>query len=231
MRIRGERECQHCGTRWSYYETGSITCPECESPVSVGVGERTEHTDAPVEFDLTPVRRAVDEVPLREVAERAADRAGEYVRKTGFVNAGDLQPLPDAYLAAAELRQVGSQIAGGLRVDDPVELYFLELLRGADAGERPDVDDVPASIQAARGRAVASSVAAVQSDLRRIVTDPEHRVSQVLSTLTTHRKRVEALDGDVSPREAERLVRTVRDLLAYLREDDETALVRAQDRL
>jgi uncharacterized Zn finger protein (UPF0148 family) len=231
MRIRGERECRQCGTRWSYYETGAVTCPDCGSPVSVGVGERAEHTDAPAEFDLTPVRARVDETPLREVAEAAADRAADYLRATGFVHAGDLQPLSETYLAAAELRQLGTELAGGLRVDDPVELYFLSLLGGADEGDRPDPDEVPDAVRGARGRAVAAAVDAVQSDLRRVLADPEPRVSQVLSSVTTHRKRIEALDGDVPPREAERLVRAVRDLLAYLRENDETALARAEDRL
>ncbi len=56
-----ERECTECGTRWSYYETGSIGCPACGSLHSVGLDERTEHTDLRVEFDLTPVRADIDE--------------------------------------------------------------------------------------------------------------------------------------------------------------------------
>jgi DNA-directed RNA polymerase subunit RPC12/RpoP len=41
MKIRGERECKDCGARWSYYETGSVSCPECGSRRSVGVDDRT----------------------------------------------------------------------------------------------------------------------------------------------------------------------------------------------
>ena len=230
MRIRGERECQSCGARWTYYETGSIACPECGSMVSLGVGERVEHTDDPVEFDLSPVRSAIDSAPREEVAEQAAALAREFCRRTGFVNAGSLQPLSDTYLAAAELREVGATVARGLRLDDAEELYYLALLRGADQGERPDVEEVPASLRAERGRAVARAVDAYQTDLRRVLEEPEPPVSQVLSSLTTHRKRVEALDGDVAPREAERLVRALRDLASYLREGDETALARASDR-
>jgi DNA-directed RNA polymerase subunit RPC12/RpoP len=31
MKIRGERECTDCGTRWSYYDTASVECPQCGS--------------------------------------------------------------------------------------------------------------------------------------------------------------------------------------------------------
>jgi hypothetical protein len=230
MRIRGERECQSCGARWAYYDTGSITCPDCGSPVSVGVGDRVEHTDEPVEFDLGPVRDSVDSAPREAVAERAAALAGEYCRRTGFVHAGELKPLSDTYLAAAELRQVGTTVARGLRLAEPAELHYLALLRGADQGDRPGVDDVPDALRAERGRAVARAVEAYQSDLRRLLEDPEPTVSRVLSSLTTHRKRLEALDGDVAPREAENLVRAVRDLGQYLSDGDETALASARER-
>ncbi len=231
MRIRGERECQACGEYWTYYETGSIACPACGSPMSVGVGERVEHTDDPVAFDLTPVRDALDETPREEVAEHAAALAREYCRRTGFVHAGDLQPLSDTYLAAAELREVGATVARGLRLHDDAELYYLTLLRGADEGERPGVEAVPDALRAERGRAVAHAVEAYQSDLRRVLADPDAGVRRVLSGLTAHRKRIEALDGDVPPREAEALVRVARDLGRSLREDDEAALARAIDRL
>lgn len=231
MRIRGERECQSCGTRWTYYDTGTITCPECGSPMSVGVGERVEHTDDPVEFDLAPVRDSIDRAPREEVAEQAAALAREYCRRTGFVHAGALQPLSDTYLAAAELREVGAAVARGLRLADDAELHYLALLRGADEGERPPPADVPDGFRAERGRAVARAVEAYQSDLRRVLAEPDPAVSEVLAGLTTHRKRLDALDGDVEPREAETLVRAARDLGRYLIQDDETALARAAERL
>jgi hypothetical protein len=52
----------------------------------------------------------------------------------------------------------------------------------------------------------------------------------VLSGVTARRKRIEALDGAVDPAEAEQLVRAVRDLSAFVREGDETALARADQR-
>ena len=231
MEIRGERECSACGHRWSYYETGGVTCPECGSHRSTGVGERAEHTAGTGGFDLTPVREAVDEESLAAVAEDAADRAADYVRQAGFVHAGDLQPLDDTYLSAVELRRVGTTLARRLQVTDEEELYFLTLLRGGDQGERPEPEAVPDSLRAERGLAVAAAVDAYVSDLRRVPGEPEPAVGEVLSRLRAHRKRIEALDGDVAPEESERIVRTVRDLGTYLTADDETALARARSRL
>jgi uncharacterized Zn finger protein (UPF0148 family) len=231
MKVRGERECQSCGARWSYYETGSINCPECGSIHSRGVGERAEHTAGPATLDLAPARSAVDDEPLREVAERAAEAAGEYVRRAGFVHAGELQPLSETYLAAVELRQVGATLSRSLRVTDEEELYFLWLLRGADSEERPPPDAVPDNLRAERGLAVAVAARRYISDVRRLVTDPDPPVTEVLSALRARRKRIEALDGDVDPIEAERIVRMLRALSAYLREGDEGALARAQERL
>ncbi|MXR22522.1 endonuclease Q family protein, partial [Halobacterium bonnevillei] len=58
MDVRGERECKSCGTRWSYFETGSVACPECGSVRSVGVGERSQHTDGNATLDLSDAQRA-----------------------------------------------------------------------------------------------------------------------------------------------------------------------------
>ncbi|MEF8853932.1 MAG: TFIIB-type zinc ribbon-containing protein [Haloarculaceae archaeon] len=231
MRVRGERECQSCGTRWSYFETGKVTCPDCGSQVSVGLSERVEHTDDPVEFDLSSVRAAIGEAPREEVAEEAAAAARDYCRRSGFVHAGEIDPLSETYLAAAELREVGVTVARGFALAEEEELYYLSLLHGADRGGRPEPDAVPESIRDDRGRAVARGVGAYRSDLRRAVEDPEPAVSRTLSSLSAHRKRVDALDGDVPPREAEILVAVARDVGGYLRGEDETALARAGDRL
>jgi uncharacterized Zn finger protein (UPF0148 family) len=229
MEIRGERECAACGTRWSYYETGSVECPACGSLRSTGVGDRAEHTASPVEFDLTPLRSAVDADPLEEVGERAAERAAEYVRRAGFVDAGELRPLADTYLVAAELRRVGSYVARTLRLAEPEEAYFLRLLRG-DTDGRPPAAEVPESLAPERALAVTASVDAYLGDLRRVLEEPEPPVTRVLSALDSRRKRVEALDGEVELDEAERLVRAVADLHAYLGEGEEAALARAQER-
>jgi hypothetical protein len=230
MEIRGERECTDCGARWTYYETGSIECPDCGSIRSVGVGERTEHTAGPAELDLQPAIEVIDEKPLDAVADIAVEQARAYLRTAGFVHAGDLRPLTDRYLLAAELRRVGATVGRAIRVSDDEELYVLSLLRGGADGERPPPAEVPKSLRAERGLAVAAAASAYVSDVRRLYEDPEPAVTDVLSAVRARYKRIEALDGDVPPEEAEAVVRALRDLGEYLREGDEAALARAGDR-
>ena len=232
MKIRGERECQSCETRWSYYETGSVVCPNCGSMRSVGLDEPTEHTASPVTLDLTEIRGLVDDQPFDDVAGAAAAACREYVRKRGFVSGGDLQPLDDAYLAAAELRHAGEAVAHSMRVSDPEEYYLLELLRSADQGERPPVDEVPDSMHDVRGLAYAQAVEAYRTDLRHFLDDhPDETVRSLLATLRDHQKRIEALNGDVSPRTAGELVYVTRAVGRAVIDDDETALAEAQRRL
>ncbi|MFC6718784.1 TFIIB-type zinc ribbon-containing protein [Natrialbaceae archaeon GCM10025810] len=232
MKIRGERECTECGTRWSYYETGSVGCPACGSLRSVGLDERTEHTDVRVEFDLTPVRNAIDDVSTAELADRARDACREYVRRRGFVNAGELRPLDDTYLAATELLHVADVVARGLRLDEREELYFLSLLRDADDGQRPPPEEVPRSLRSARGLAYANAAREYRRGVRtwaedRSLVAPER---SALELLGDHVKRLRMLEGDVPPETAETLVEAVRDLADGLH-GDETAFSRAQDRL
>jgi uncharacterized Zn finger protein (UPF0148 family) len=229
MKVRGERVCQSCGAQWSYYETGTLNCPECGSMRSVGVGDRAEHTAGSASLDLSDAVAAVDEEPLRDVAERAVEAAATYLRAAGFVKAGELQQFDDTHLAAAELRRLGQTLRRAMRVTDREELYFVSLLRAAHENERLPPEEVPESLRAERGLAVAASADAYVSDVRRL--DPVPEVGQVLSTVRAHRKRIEALDGDVAPAEAERIVRALRDIYRYLREDEEAALARAGERL
>lgn len=244
MKIRGDRECQECGTRWSYYDTGEITCPECGSVRSLGVDEdRKLHTDAPASFDLSSVRTAFanDELPLEELAEEAASRCRAFTRKRGFVRGGELRNLDETYLAAEELRHAMGEYARSLSTegldsdpDDAEGLYLLSLLRGADRGERPESGAVPRSMRAARGLAVASAVDAYRKDAVRWLDDREREepaVRRVLGRLADHVKRIRALDGEVDPDAAERVVEAAREVGRYLRADDEVALARAEERL
>jgi len=231
MKIRGERECQACGTRWSYYETGSITCPECGSMRSVGVGERTEHTDNPVELDLTPVVEAIDSDPIDQVAKRAVDQCREYVRQRGFIRGGELRQLDTEFVMAVELQYIASEIARSVRVTEDEQQYFLSLVRGLTDGDRPDPETVPDSLAAARGLAIAAIIDAYRRDLTRHL--PEHPDSETRATMgrfVDHRKRIEALDGSIPPENAEAILDGLIALSRYAT-GDQSALETARARL
>jgi len=236
MRIRGERECKHCGTRWSYYETGSVDCPACGSLRSVGVDERKRHTDGAVELDLSGVLEMVEEASLRELTDEAKTVCRSYVRSRGFIRGGELRDLDDTYLAASELVHVADVVGRSFDPTDAEELYLLGVIRGAADGDRPGPDDVPESMRAARGLAYADAVRDYRRELDDWIEDrnleplPDD-VRAIRDGIETHVRRIRALSGDVDPREVERLVETTRDLATYLREDDETALSTARDRI
>lgn len=232
MKVRGRRECKACGTVWSYYETGSPRCPECDSVRSVGLDDRTQHTDTDVTLDLTPIRSRIDEVPEDELAEDAAEVAREYVRRRGFIHAGELRPLDWTFVAATELAHVATAYANAVRPDTDEELYFLELLRSADSGDPREYDDVPDSFRGAYGLAMASAVGDYQRDLRTSLadaTDIDPDVTSLAGRIRDHRKRIEALDGAVEPRQAYRLVRATRDLGRAIMEDDPSDFVTADN--
>jgi hypothetical protein len=225
MKVRGDRECQSCSTRWSYYETGSIACPECGSIHSVGVDERTEHTDTPVSLDLTPIRNRIDADPLEDIARDTGEVCREYTRKRGFINAGELTPLDETYVAATELGVIGSTLARRARPDDDAELYFFDLLGGADNGTRPGHDAVPDSLRSAFGLAMATVVESYQRDVRtHLDTHPQPEARRLSGRIRDHRKRIEALDGDVPPGDAHRLLHAARDLGRYVTGDENAAI-------
>jgi uncharacterized Zn finger protein (UPF0148 family) len=235
MEIRGERECKDCGTRWSYYESGSVACPNCESIRSVGVDEeRKRHTAGTATLDLTAVRNKIDAAPEDEVADAATEACREYVRRHGFIDAGELQPLDDVYLAAHELKHVADVMGRSYDPTADEELYYLSLLRGADRGDRPAPEDVPDPIREARGLAYTDAVQAYRRELGTWIDDqddPMPAVGGALASLGDHVKRIRALQGDVSPEMAELLVKAARNVGEAARWDDEDALARCRDRL
>jgi hypothetical protein len=180
---------------------------------------------------LDPIRANIDEESVQTLADRAVEETREYIRTVGFVDAGELQDLDDTALAASELRRVGATLGRVMRLDEREELYFLELLRVADQNDRPGPEDVPETLGPERGLAVASILDIYLDDIRRVYESRDGQVDRVLSAVRTQQKRIEALDGDVDPSEAEHLVRTLREVSAYLRDDDEGALARALERV
>lgn len=242
MRIRGRRRCKDCDREWSYYDTGSITCPNCGSLRSVGVGDRKRHTDAAAELDLSAHRSAVGEFDEEASTGRRAlpedvldDLKSDlraYVRERGFVSGGELRDVDDAYLAANELLHAGDVYARLRDVSEDEHLYVISLLQGADRGERPAPEAVPASMTAARGLAYAEALSAFRRDFSLWLDDnPDADARRTLETLGDHVTRVEALEGDVPVENSETLVRAARELAEYARDGNETALTTARDRL
>ncbi|WP_299237154.1 DUF7117 family protein [Natronomonas sp.] len=231
MEIRGRRRCKSCGTRWSYYETGSVSCPDCGSRHSVGIDEeRVVHTATAATLDLAPIRADVDAEPLRRLAERGNERGREFTRGYGFIDAGELVGLDETYLAAMELRYASAELSRRMDVGDRAEQYFLSLLR-ADEGKRPDPDAVPRSMWSTRGMAYADAVEEYRSDLRTYAAEgerPDAAIDGVIERMSTHVRRIRALDGDVEPAVSGRLVAVARDIGRYLSEGDEEALAAAE---
>ena len=233
MKVRGDRECQDCGTRWTYYETGSVECPSCGSLRSVGVDEERQlHTATAATLDLTEVQSLVGEQSLRTVAERAVETVREFTRGYGFISGGEIQPLDDTYLAAMELRTVADTVGRATSVTDNEEAYFLALLSGAADGERPSTEQVPDSLADSRGLAYAKAVEEYRDDLRTYLDEhPDETASDLLGRLRGHVKRALALDGAISTREAETLIEAARGIESYVADGDETALVTTESRL
>ncbi|WP_323676517.1 TFIIB-type zinc ribbon-containing protein [Halorubellus sp. PRR65] len=238
MEIRGERECSDCGTRWSYYDTGAVECPDCGSLRSVGVDEdRALHTTTPAEFDLTDARTAWDDAPEDEAVDVVKAACREFVRGNGFVHAGDLVAFDGRRLAARELANAVDVVGRTRSFENPedVEYYVLSLLRGADTGDRPPAADVPPAMRAARGLATADLVERYRRDVRDWLDATDRTLvpaaNDVLTGLESHQKRVQALQGDVDPRHADSLYAAARGLNEYYRTGDESAVVEAADRL
>ncbi|SNR31012.1 DUF7117 family protein [Halorubrum vacuolatum] len=168
MKVRGERECQSCGARWSYYDIGEVSCPECGSLRSVGVGSRRTHTDAPATLDLTPHRSQFGEaqgiLPSAGVRDLKADLRA-YLRRRGFINDGTLQPLDTTYLAARELLEAADAYDRLVDPTDEDRAYLLALLAGADDGDRPETAAVPRTLREARGMATVHACSAYRDDL------------------------------------------------------------------
>jgi hypothetical protein len=230
MKLRGRRECADCGEHWSYFETGGIDCPACGSVRSVALDESaTQHTAGGADLALVDARRAVDDRPLREVADLAAEASRSYLADRGFIDGGELQALDDVTVAVAELRQVADRVRRSMAPDEDAEWYLLALLRDAPDGDRPD--EVPEAYRAARGMGVAAVGERYRADLARYLDEhPDPAARRVLGVLRDHLRRVEALEGDVPAEQVDGLLAATRALGAYLR-GEESALARAEDRL
>ena len=155
MKIRGQRVCQACATEWSYYETGSIACPNCGSLRSVGHDdERRLHTDAPAALSLAQFQAQIAEEPVEAYAADLKAVLREYTRKRGFINGGELQPLDDRYLTARTLLHTVDMLARSHEPTTDAELYLLSLYKtladdpdtASDAVDGVDADDAETAV-------------------------------------------------------------------------------------
>ncbi|WP_224449476.1 DUF7117 family protein [Haloprofundus salilacus] len=232
MEIRGRRECAKCGTRWSYYEMGSVSCPDCGSIRSVGVDERTRHTDSAEPLELNDLKTKLADGKMSDVVDELKSRLRTYVRKRGFVHEGQLRPLDDEILVAAELLHAADVYDRSRETSDAEDLYLLTLVNGAETSDRPDSTDVPRSMAAARGLAYATVVSKYRHEaVTWLEEHPDAEAQATLGTIRDHEKRIHALDGDVPMADSEALVRATQELGTYVVEDDSDALATAREHL
>jgi len=233
MKIRGTRECQSCGSTWSYYETGTPNCPSCGSLRSVGLDEtRQEHTDTSADLEIAGIRQRLGDESIAAVSDELKTRLRSYIRKRGFISGGELQPLDSRYLAASELLHVVDLVARRRQPTEAEQLFVFALLEAAETGEWPPDEEIPQSLAAARGLAVAETLEAYRGELRTWLEEhPDPDVRSTLGLLRDQSKRAEALQGDIPLGTATGLVSAARGIGQYLRTDDEAALAAAQDRL
>lgn len=218
MEIRGQRKCQSCGERWSYYDTGSVTCPACGSIRSVGVDERTRHTDGTVTLDLAAAQSAAAADDYRGATELARETAAEYARVRGFIDGGRLRPLDDVFVAAQELRRAAAALDRALDPTPEDRRYFRALLQGAPEGSRPAPECVTDRMRPARGLGAASGVDAYIKEVSTWQADHGDTpgITSPFGRLRDHVRRIEALDGDVDPVDADRLVTAAQALGRYV---------------
>lgn len=224
MRVRGRRECKECGERWSYYDSGDVNCPECGSLHSVGIDESTMHTASAREFDLSDARGMVDAHPMWDIASEAGEETREYVREKGFVKAGELQPLDETYLAAQELLFVSNAVERAMSLTDEEEAFFLSLLDDADTGGRPSPEQVPDAMRAPVGLGLAEAADEYRREISDFLDETPSEVAGLLETLDDLVSRVQAVDGDVPAKSAERLAEGARNLGLGVAEGDEEKL-------
>ncbi|MFC6785547.1 DUF7117 family protein [Halobaculum halobium] len=117
-------------------------------------------------------------------------------------------------------------------VTDDEEWYLTTLLRAADTGERPNAEEIPPRMHEARGLAAAEAVLEYRSDVSTYLDDhPDPEASRTLGAIRDRAKRIDALEGDVAPAEADALVEAAVELGRYLIAGDAAALASARERL
>ena len=233
MRVRGDRECSDCGQRWSYFETGTIACPNCGSRHSVGRGGRRRHTDGDQSLDLSASMEQAATGSIEAALETALDPCRSYVHSRGFIAGGELTDLDDRYLLAAELRYCAGGRNRRSGYTDPERRYLLALFRSTMGDQRPPPSAVPDRFRFARGLAVAEGVSEYRRAIRQ-VTDVDDRgtsIATAVEAIDDVTTRIEQLDGDVPPASAEVVLETARTIGSAVRSGDAGAVEAVSQRL
>ncbi|MFB6253304.1 MAG: hypothetical protein ABEI06_01680 [Halobacteriaceae archaeon] len=217
MEIKGYRECRECGHQWSYYETGNVQCPECGSIKSTGLDERTLHTNNPVEIDITSIQSLVSNDEFRQAGQRAAKEARNYTIKRGFIHKGDLIRCDERIFSCHELRNLGNYINRTASITEETEYYFIETIQAVKNSGRPDQQAIPKNLRSIRGLAYARAAKDYLNDVTTWIEYADHELPSggVLERTKENIKRVEALDGDISIGDSERIYEIVANLYSY----------------
>ncbi len=207
MDLEGERECLECGERWSYWETRTVECPECDSPRSRGVGDGARPEE---EFPAEDLVAST----LMETLENADEAARSYTTKKNFVVAGELQPPDPVYVMAAEVKHLYAELTARSReATDREREYAGALVTGLEDGEPPHPGERPETLDAVHERAVADVVEDYSSEMVKWARDRDLDDTEVMRDVEDARQRakqVQATEGEEG--DAVEALRTLRDV-------------------
>jgi hypothetical protein len=229
MQFTGHRRCKQCASEWSYFETGSVSCPECGAIKSTGIGGPEPHTAQHTSLELAPYWEVTDE-EVRIESDKIRRAVTEFLSEYGFIKGGDFLPLHDEVLAAGELRHAAYRYNTLGDPSEEVEHYLLGLLRAVMGESRPT--SPPDVLKQARGRGTADILEQFLRDMRqwtqaRAATE----LMPIRESFRTHLHRIQALEGDVDPVVLSRLIQSARAVQQYIAREDQQSLSKARDHL
>ena len=234
MRARGRRKCHSCGTLWSYFDAGSITCPSCGSARSEGTDtEPVLHTAGAATFDPTGIRQLLEAEDITTAIRELEPRCRVYLRDAGFIDHGTLLPLEDSVVAIAELLESATHLDMPQAAPPSVELeaYLFDLVESAMGGPRPGGEAVPDQARHIRALGVARAVRMYFGECHRWMRARKRNGHPAIGAVRTHIARIEALEGDIDPSSAEAILDATRAIGEGLRHDDVDHFTRAESQL
>lgn len=216
MEIRGERECLECGSTWSYFEIGSVECPECGSIRSRSISTPERDTSTVIGIDTDEL---VEELGtnFKDGLSDALESCRSYVTRQGFVEGGDLQPPEVRYVMACEVVEICEAFTTPDRQDISKEekKYVVDLVRGLRNGNPPD--ERPESLDDYHNLAVARTVERYAKDVTRYARSNGLSVPSGVEDARSAAKRTKATLG--REEDAVKGLRSLRDVYKELTEE------------